>query len=211
MKTRILGLCGSLHPQSASRSALMYALEVCARNGAQVEFLDLRTFLLPYCNGEYDVEAYPEEYEDNILYFRKMVKESHGLVLASPEYHGGMSGVLKNAIDHLDLPETQGKIVALIAAAGRRGGLTTLGQMRLICRSLLTWTVPIQVVLSRAEVPVEGHGPPQNPDIERRLRLMADELVKTSRLHQIGSHLGNRIFALGRSEAGSEEKERVRH
>lgn len=196
VETRILGLCGSLHPDSASRWAMQRVLQACTRYGAVVEELDLAALDLPYCTGTYELEAYPPEKQPALRRLRDQIRAADGLLIATPEYHGGLSGVLKNALDHLDPDDTRGKVAGLVAAAGRRGGLQTLGQLRLICRHLLINPVPVQVVINRAIVPPDAEATARDPDVEQRIQGLARELVRVARLYQLGEQLGDRIFTL---------------
>src|SRR5581483_3607396 len=64
--------------------------------------------------------------------FRESVKEATGLLLASPEYHGGISSPMKLAIDNLGFPSVlTGKPVSLLGvAAGVIGAIKALEQLR---------------------------------------------------------------------------------
>ena len=91
---KIVGIGGSLRPKSYTYQALKLAAERVQVLGASVEILDLRTMQLPFCHGGDDYPDYPD-----VERLRQCVKEADGLILATPEYHGSVSGVLKNALD----------------------------------------------------------------------------------------------------------------
>src|SRR6476659_7770619 len=60
------------------------------------ELIDLSNSEIPLYSGE------GEQYQLNVIqYFRKSIEEADGVILTSPEYHGSMSGALKNALDFL--------------------------------------------------------------------------------------------------------------
>ncbi len=93
---RVVGLCGSLRPGSWTRAALTIALAGAQEKGATTELLDLRDYDLPFCTGE---EEDPVQNTLGIQQLRQRVAEASGIVLATPNYHGTLSGVLKNALD----------------------------------------------------------------------------------------------------------------
>ncbi len=107
------------------------------------ELIDLSEWALPLFNGE----AVQSELKD-VQALRKMVGEADGILLTSPEYHSGMSGALKNALDFLSSQHFQHKPVALLAVAGGgKGGINALNNMRVVARGLYANVIPKQVVL----------------------------------------------------------------
>lgn len=105
--------------------------------------IDLSELELPVFNGE--------EKQSNLLavkHLRESVKKAEGVILLSPEYHNGMSGALKNALDFLGSDEFSHKPVALIAVAGGgKGGMNALNNMRIVMRSVYANVLPSQLVL----------------------------------------------------------------
>jgi azobenzene reductase len=84
----------------------------------------------------------------SVRVLREAVGETDGIILASPEYHSGMSGALKNALDFLSSQHFQHKPVALmVVAGGGKGGINALNNMRVVARGLYANVVPKQVVL----------------------------------------------------------------
>ncbi|MFC3883884.1 NADPH-dependent FMN reductase [Bacillus songklensis] len=112
-------------------------------NAYGVEFIDLSALILPLFNGG---ETQAKLMSVRVL--REAVEEADGIILASPEYHSGMSGALKNALDFLSCQHFQHKPVALIAVAGGgKGGINALNNMRVVARGLYANVIPKQVVL----------------------------------------------------------------
>lgn len=58
------------------------------------------------------------------------------IVLATPEYHSGISGVLKNALDHLNNQHFHGKVVLSMSSAGGATGTRSLQQLQAMVRNL---------------------------------------------------------------------------
>lgn len=110
----------------------------------EIERIDLSgEGAVPLYNGEDK-----QEQLESVIELRKMVMEADGIILASPEYHSGMSGVLKNALDFLGSEHFQHKPVALLAVSGGgKGGMNALNNMRTVMRGLYANTIPRQLVL----------------------------------------------------------------
>jgi len=80
--------------------------------------------------------------------FRHLVQSSDGIFAVSPEYHGCISGSLKNALDYLE-DDCIGKPVAAFSASGEpKSGLNAINTLRLIFRSLQAHLLVGQVHLS---------------------------------------------------------------
>ena len=113
--------------------------------------------------------------------FRSSVKSSTALLLASPEYHGDISGVLKNALDLLEEEHMVGKVVALLAVVGGVHSTHALNTMRLICRQLHCWVLPEQVIIPHAEECFDEKGQLKDKQIEERLDHLIAHLLRASR------------------------------
>jgi len=72
---------------------------------SRTEIIDLRKLSLPFCNGGDDYSDYPD-----VAKMQQTVKSAAGLILATPEYHGSVSGVMKNALDLMSFEELSGKV-----------------------------------------------------------------------------------------------------
>jgi FMN reductase len=128
---RVVAVSGSLRPKNLTRRALEIVLRGAAEEGARTELLDLANMEVPFCDERKDERTYPAD----VARLQQAVGTAHGIILGSPEYHGSLSGALKNAIDHLTFGEIEGKLVGLVAVAGGSQSATgTLAHMRTICR-----------------------------------------------------------------------------
>ncbi len=82
------------------------------------------------------------------------MREAYGIILATPGYHGSLSGVVKNALDTLELtrshdrPYFEGKPVGIIITAdGAQAGGTTLMAVRSIIHAMRGWPTPFGAAL----------------------------------------------------------------
>jgi NAD(P)H-dependent FMN reductase len=169
---KIAALGGSLRPQSFAYMALELALKKVERQGVSTELIDLRKLRLPFCSGEASYPDYPD-----VEVLRQSVRSATGLLLATPEYHGNISGVLKNALDLLEDEHMAGKVVGLIAVVGGVHSTNALNAMRLICRQLHCWVLPEQIVIPHVEDSFDINGKLKDLELEKRIDLLVEHLV----------------------------------
>jgi chromate reductase len=116
---RILAVSGSLRERSFNRALLRAAAEL-APPGVELVEADLAP--IPLYDGDVEASGAPPAVEE----LRAAVREADALLLATPEYNRGTSGVLKNAIDWLSRPALASvlrwKPVAIMGATTGRGG-----------------------------------------------------------------------------------------
>lgn len=177
---RIVGICGSLRDGSYTRMALQLALRGAAELGADTHLLDLRDYQLAFCDGREEAEAYPKD----VAHLREIVRKAHGIILATPEYHGGYSGVLKNALDLMGFDEVEGKMIGLVGVSGgAMGAFGALNSLRNIGRALHAWVVPEQAFVPKAWSVFEQDGKAKDKDIEKRLKEVGRQVAKFACLH----------------------------
>jgi chromate reductase, NAD(P)H dehydrogenase (quinone) len=100
---RLLGISGSLREGSYSTAILRSAGKLLSQN-AQIDLLPLDQ--LPLYNEDDDTENPPAA----VVELRQRMAAADGLVIVTPEYNHGMSGVLKNALDWASRPYGQSKL-----------------------------------------------------------------------------------------------------
>ncbi|WP_299486343.1 NADPH-dependent FMN reductase [Acaryochloris sp. IP29b_bin.137] len=143
--TKIVGIGGSLRTSSYSMMALKLASERVKALDVDVQVLDLRTMTLPFCDGGKDYSNFPD-----VSVLREVVTQADGLILATPEYHGSVSGVIKNALDLMGFTELSGKVTGLISVLGGQPNSNALNEMRLIMRWVHAWVIPEQIAIGQA-------------------------------------------------------------
>jgi multimeric flavodoxin WrbA len=114
---RITAVCGSLSKKSTTKMALDLALKGAAEYDVDTSLIHLRDYKLVFY-GEVEEENYPPD----VLKLRKVIKESNALIIGTPEYHGSLSGALKNMLDLMGQQEFEGKIVGIVGVAGGHTG-----------------------------------------------------------------------------------------
>ncbi|MEH7311331.1 NADPH-dependent FMN reductase [Priestia megaterium] len=118
----------------------------------QSSFLDLSQLSLPIFTGE------PHQYEtEEVQELIEKIEKVDGILLATPEYHGAMSGALKNAFDFLNSAYFAHKPVALLAVSGGgKGGINALNNLRTVTRALYANVLSKQLVLDPADILEKG-------------------------------------------------------
>ena len=147
----ILGFSGSLRKASFNRGLLRAALEL-APDDVQIEVFDLLD--IPIYNGDVEAEGKPE----SVQRLQERIVAADAVLIATPEYNGSYSGVLKNAIDWASRPFPQPvlaeKPVGIMGAAAGRFG-TARAQIAL--RQLLTGQGSFVLPRPSLELAAAGH------------------------------------------------------
>ncbi len=175
---KIVGIGGSLRSNATSYKALEQAVARVKALGAEVEILDLRQMQLPFCDGGDDYSDYPD-----VEKLRNKVKEADGLILVTPEYHGGVSGVLKNALDLLSFEHLSGKVTGLISVLGGQSNSNALNSLRVIMRWVHAWVIPEQIAIGQAWQGFDEQDKLVDEKLSQRFDKFAQSLVdNTSKL-----------------------------
>lgn len=175
---RIVGFGGSTSPSSITNQLLRQCLAAAAELGAQTTVFTGETLAdLPiFGAGEQGPGA-------TSLALAEAVRTADAVVIATPGYHGGMSGLVKNALDHLEAlredtrPYLDGRAVGVIvAAAGWQACGTALVSVRSAIHALRGWPTPFGVTVNSAE---QFPGPDGAFDerVQSALGILARQLV----------------------------------
>jgi NAD(P)H-dependent FMN reductase len=160
--------------------ALEIALRGARETGVETTLIDLRGYQLIFCDGKKNESGYPGD----VFRLRDDVKRGHGLILGTPEYHGGVSGVLKNALDLMGFEELEGKMIGLVGVSGGAlGAVHALSHLRTVGRALHAWVIPEQVAISEAWKAFDEQGNLKNREIEKRLLELGRQVARFSFLH----------------------------
>lgn len=113
------------------------------------------------------------------LSLQQAVREASGIVLATPEYHGSFSSVMKLVIENLGFPSALvGKPVALLGvAAGAIGAIKSLEHLRGVCAHVGAIALPLPVSVAHVQKAFTGDGRCQDPAVEKLVRQVATSLL----------------------------------
>jgi FMN reductase len=179
---KIVGIGGSLRPNSSSYKALAVAMQRVQALGAEVQIIDLRQMQLPFCNGDDDYPDYPD-----VIKLREAVAQADGLILATPEYHGSISGVLKNALDLMSFEQLSGKVAGLISVLGGQSNSNALNDLRVIMRWVHGWVIPEQIAIGQSWKAFGEDGKLLDEKLSQRFDQFAQSLVDNTRKLRGGS------------------------
>lgn len=180
MPIRVSAVCGSLRENSRTEQALAYALKGAADFGAETKLLKLRDFELVFYGSVAD-----DEYPEDVSRLRQAIRDSHGVILGTPEYHGSLTGALKNMLDLMSIDDFEAKIVGLIGVAGGYiGAINSLNTMKTICRNLHCWVLPQEVSIANVGDAFDADGRMKDPAMEERLLNIGRQVVKFASVKQ---------------------------
>ena len=174
----IVGIGGTVRPGSSSEQALRIALRRAAARGATTKcFAGPDLVQLPmYAPGVVDGGPVAS---DLVAHLRR----ADGVIIASPGYHGSISGLVKNALDHTEeirddeKPYLADRAVGLVVSAdGWQAAVTTLDALRSIVHALRGWVTPYGAAINSSEYKFADNRCSE-PRIEQQLRTAADEVL----------------------------------
>jgi chromate reductase len=163
-KPKILAFAGSLREHSYSKRVVKTAVRGAENAGAEVTYIDLRSFPMPIYNAD---EHQKNGFDPNALKFQKLVAEHEGFLIASPEYNGSLSGALKNALDWASRASDEfktievfrGKVAAIMTESpGAFGGIRCLGHLRGVLSILQINVLPSEIAVGKVHEMFDGNG-----------------------------------------------------
>lgn len=163
----VMAVIGSLHQSSVTKVAVNHVADGLSRQGASVDVLDLSVESLPLVNTDTTFTA------DYYGPLKERVKAADVFVLGTPDYHGSVSGALKNFTDHF-WKEFTGKLFAPIVASHEKG-LTVHDQLRTIARQCYAWSLPYAVSFEEKKDVIEGKI--ASDAFRERLEMVVHDLV----------------------------------
>ena len=171
---RIMGISGSYSLDSANGNMIDLVFTECKKMGAEVFVWDNKANPLPFVGEEgcWDHE--------NVKLYKSMADSADAFVLSSPEYHGTMSGVMKNSLDWLSFDQTTGKVFGLISTLGGQSNTTTLNHMRTVIRWIHGWVIPEQLVISNVKNAFSEDGKIIDSNLSERLDKFSTSLFNNT-------------------------------
>ena len=117
---------------------------------------------------------------------QQTVKAADAVILSTPEYHGGVSGVLKNALDLMSFEEMSGKVFGLMSVLGGQSNSNALNDLRIIVRWVHGWVIPEQVAVGQAWNAFDADGNLRDEKLAERVDQFAQSLLETTqKLRQV--------------------------
>lgn len=181
----IFAVGGSTRPGSSTEKALTWAAKSAEGEGATVTYLMGRDLLLPI----YDVQDASRTPAAQALV--DAVRTADGLLIASPGYHGGISGMVKNALDYIedlaaeDPPYLHGRAVGCISVAhGWQATVGTLGQIRQTVHALRGWPTPLGGTVNTQQTSFDEEARPNDDAAAEQLATVGRQVVEFARMRR---------------------------
>ena len=176
----VVGIGGTTRASSSTDRALRISLQAAEVAGARTFLFD-GVFLsrLPHYAPE------NPERNDEQRQLVEMVRKADGVIVASPGYHGGVSGLVKNALDLLDdLRDDErcyldGRAVGcIVTAAGWQACVSTLAALRSIVHALRGWPTPFGATLNSTEPVFDTSGACSDGKVGLQLATVGRQVVE---------------------------------
>lgn len=189
---RIVAISGSVRPRNYTARALALVLDEFKKQpGIAVKAIDPASLNLPFPGIDPGSEA--------TMALQAEVRKAAGVVLATPEYHGSFSSVMKLVIENLGFPSVlSGKPVALLGvAAGSIGAIKSLEHLRGVCSHIGAFVLPLPVSVPNVQKIFDDEGRCLDPSIEKLIRSVATNLTNYLKKHVCPALTLERILRTG--------------
>jgi FMN reductase len=165
----ILAVVGSLQRDSVTRIVVSHVAQQLQASGCTVDVLDFEKESLALYNPDtaHSLPGYEQ--------LQARVHRADVIVLGTPDYHGSISGALKNFLDHF-WHEFAGKLFAPVVASHEKG-LTATDQLRTVARQCYAWCLPYGVSFLEEKDVKDGRV--VSAQLRRRLQM----LVRDARVY----------------------------
>lgn len=181
-EVKVMAFAGSTRKDSVNKKLVLEAAELARKRGADVTVVDLKDYPMPLYDADLELtEGMPEKAKE----FRKLMIQSNVILIASPEYNGSVSAVLKNTLDWASRSEEGGgsrdafkgkKFVIMSASPGAGGGAKGLVHLRAILENIGGTVLPQQVVVPNAFQAFDEQGHLKNKEQE----MLLNQLIQSA-------------------------------
>src|SRR5262245_10697805 len=171
----VLGVSSSMRERSFGTKTLKIVLDTAQKYEVKTRLLELRIAMMPL----FSPDSSSMQSDMNLQNVTDDVNWADAFVLVSPDYHGSISGSMKNFLDYY-WEEFAGKTFGYICTSHEKG-LTVMDQMRTAVRQCYGWSLPYGISVNGREDFNEG-GDLVNSTLEKRLKMLARDLVVYGRI-----------------------------
>ncbi len=182
---KILVFAGSTRRDSFNKKLAHLAAQGARDAGAEVTLVDLRDMPMPLYDGDLEAERGVPPHGRAL---RELMMSHRGIVIAAPEYNGGISGVLKNALDWVSRRDGEvppqvayhGKVALLLSTStGALGGIRGLGQVQQVLQHRGVLVLPHTLSVPKAAEAFDAAGALVDAHHAKRIAELTAQLVAT--------------------------------
>jgi FMN reductase len=181
MRPFIVGIGGTPRQGSSTERALSVALRAAEGLGADTKLFD-GVFLAKLPHFHPIAGEAPTAEQQELV---EAVRRADGVVIASPGYHGSISGLLKNGLDTLELLRTDERpylhdraVGVIVTADGWQAAGVTLGAVRAIIHALRGWPTPFGAALNSRGLVFDADGNPGDEKDARQLATVGEQVMQ---------------------------------
>lgn len=178
----VVGLGGTLRSNSSTERALRNCLTAVERQGGRTKL---------YCGADIDLPMYnPHEPARTARAIELIgaLREADAVIVGSPGYHGGISGLVKNALDYIEDMRDDSRVYldnkpwgCISCAYGWQAAVGTLDQLRAIGHALRAWPTPLGVAINSADQIWDVAGALADAGVQAQLDLLASQVLTFAR------------------------------
>jgi len=170
-RLRVLAVIGTLQRDSTSAVVMEHLADKMQKAGCLVDIIDFKKEPLALFDPDktYQLPGY--------VGLQGRVDQADVIILATPDYHGSISGAMKNFLDHF-WREFAGKLFATIVASPEKG-LTVTDQLRTVARQCYAWSLPYGLAFSNETDVTAGR---ISESFRARLEMMTKDLCVYGKL-----------------------------
>jgi chromate reductase, NAD(P)H dehydrogenase (quinone) len=190
----ILLFAGSTRINSFNRKLAKEAARLVREAGARPTLIELQELHIPLYNADLEARGTPK----SVITLKQLMHSHAGWIIASPEYNGSYTALLKNTLDWASSPAKAGpecseeeaehwksglkpfagKVVGLMSASpGALGGLRSLDHLAPLLRNLQCWLAPQQFALNKATDAFDAQGQIKEPTTVQRVKAVVDQVI----------------------------------
>jgi FMN reductase len=173
----VVGIGGTTRPASSTERALAFSLRGAQEAGARV-----RLFGGAFLHGLPHYAPESRDLTDEQHELIEAVRAADALIIATPGYHGGISGLVKNALDTLEelrqdeRPYLDGRAVgSIVTAYGWQAAGTVLTSLRSIVHALRGWPTPFGATVNTLETRFDSADTCSDPKVVEQLRTVGKQ------------------------------------
>ncbi|MFD3472836.1 NADPH-dependent FMN reductase [Streptomyces sp. NPDC058682] len=175
----VLGIGGSPREGSTTERALRISIEAAEHRGAEVELITSSELDLPLYDPRTSLRA------PRARRLVQLIAAADGIIVATPAYHGTVSGLMKNVLDYVEdlrddgRPYFTGRAVGCLAVGqGWQGAVSALASLRTSTHALRGWPTPLGVAVNTETGVFRGEGQCGDPGVAGQLRTLGGQVVE---------------------------------
>ncbi|MET7768468.1 NADPH-dependent FMN reductase [Nocardia sp. NPDC005366] len=178
----VVGIGGTLRANSSTERALRRCLAAVEQQGGRTALFSGEDINLPMYSP-HDTSRTPQA-----TALVDALRRADAVIVGSPGYHGGISGLVKNALDYIEDLRADPTVYldnkpwgCITCAYGWQAAVGTLGQLRVIGHALRAWPTPLGVAINSAEQIWDSAGELTDATVENQLELLATQVLAFAR------------------------------